>query len=253
MAIVNETFVKRYIHPGDDPIGKVIDSDDKVTIVGIVRDIRQSIYDPPLAEQDWPISQVPRDYELLVLTSMHLLVRTAGRPEAIVPDLRSIFHQLDPTLPFRTPETMNLVIEQALTFERLENWLFGTFAALAVLLSLVGLYGLISHEIEAGTRDIGVRIALGAARSRIFALVYGRVGIMLGVGVAVGLFGTWAVHKLIQTVVALKWEHDTAAITVVVGLFLVIAFSSGVHAGAASCIHRPHGKLANGVVGQLWE
>lgn len=226
VAIVNETFVKRFIHPGEDPIGKVIDSDDKVSIIGVVRDIRQSIYDPPLAEQDWPVSQIPRDFELIVVRSMHLVLRIAGNPESVVPDLRSTFHQLDPTLPFRTPETMNHVIADALTFQRLENWLFATFAGLAVLLSLVGLYGLISHEVEGATRDIGVRMALGATRPRIFRLVYARVGFMVAIGLAVGLFATWMLRKMIQAVITIKWEHEVTAIVAVVVLFGAVALLS---------------------------
>lgn len=226
IAIVNETFVKKFIHSGDDPVGKVIDSDDKVTIVGVVRDIRQSIYEPPLAEMDWPVSQIPRDYELMVVGSMHLVLKTAGKPEAVVPDLRAIFHQLDPTLPFRAPESMNHVIAQALTLERLENWLFASFAGLAVLLSLVGLYGLISHEVEASTRDIGVRMALGATPSRIFRMVYGRVGFMLTIGLAAGLFGTWMLRAVIRAVLTLNWHHDGAAIASVVALFALVALLS---------------------------
>ena len=73
-------------------------------------------------------------------------------------------------------------VSKALTFERLENWLFGAFAALALLLATVGLYGLISHEVEVSTRDIGVRVALGATRTRILGLVYRRVGLMFLTG-----------------------------------------------------------------------
>lgn len=237
VAIVNETFVKRFIHPGEDPIGKVIDSDDKVTIVGVVRDMRQSIYDPSLAEMDWPISQVPRDMQLMVVSSMSLVLQTTGNPESVIPDLRSIFHQLDPTLPFRAPETMSHIIAQALTFQRLENWLFGAFAALAVLLSLVGLYGLISHEVEAGTRDIGVRMALGATRPRIFGMVYARVGFMLAIGLATGLFATWVLRTVIRAVITLKWEHDAAAIAGVLVLFAAVAlFSAFVPARRAASV-----------------
>jgi hypothetical protein len=226
VTVVNEAFVKKFIRPGDDPIGKVIDSDDKVTIIGLVRDIRQSIYDQPLAEMDWPISQIPRDMELIVVGNMHLVLQTAGKPDSVIPELRAIFHQLDPTLPFRTPESMTSVIASALTFERLENWLFASFAGLAVLLSLVGLYGLISHEVEASTRDIGVRMALGATRPRIFAMVYSRVGFMLAVGLACGLFATWALRTIIRAVLTLNWQRDAGAIAGVAALFAAIALLS---------------------------
>ena len=118
---------------------------------------------------------------------MQLVVRTKVDPESIVPALRAAFHDVDPTLPFRTPETMRTVIADTLIFERLENWLFGTFAALAALLAIVGMYGLISHEVELSTRDIGVRLALGASRGRILAGIYRRVGWMLGGGLVLGL------------------------------------------------------------------
>ncbi len=226
VAVVNETFVKRYIPGGQDPIGQVIDSDDKVVIVGVVRNIRQSIFDRPLAEMDWPISQIPPPMRLMVVPSMHLVLRTAGKPESVIGDLHRIFHEIDPTLPFRTPESMNHVIAQALTFERLENWLFGTFAVLAIVLALVGLYGLISHEVEISTRDIGIRIALGATRSRIFGMVYRRVSFMVGVGLMLGLFATWALRTLIRAVMRANWAHDALAVAGVMVLFAAVTMMS---------------------------
>lgn len=223
VAVVNEAFVKKFLRRGEDPIGKTIDSDDKVVIVGVVRNIRQSIYDAPFAEMDWPISQIPPSMRVMVVPSMHLIVRTAGKPQAITGDLRHIFHEIDPTLPFRTAESMQDVIRGALTFERLENWLFGTFALLAVVLAVVGLYGLLSHEVELSTRDIGVRIALGATRAQIFSMIYRRVGWMLVCGLAAGLLATWALRKAIATVVALKWEHDGLALAGVTCLFAAVA------------------------------
>ncbi|HMD47688.1 MAG TPA: FtsX-like permease family protein, partial [Bryobacteraceae bacterium] len=170
--------------------------------------IRQNIYEPPLAETDSPVSQVKLADSMNFLGSMQMVIRTAGDPVSIVPGLRRAFHDVDPTLPFRTPETMRSVIADTLIFERLENWLFGTFAALAVLLAIVGLYGLISHEVELSTREIGVRMALGAPRLRILADIYRRVGWMLGGGVLIGLLLTAAVRKYIGSVVALQLDKD---------------------------------------------
>jgi len=147
-----------------------------------------------------------------LLSSMMLVVRTGGNPNYIVPSLRRVFHDADPTLPFRTPETMRSVIADTLIFERLENWLFGTFAVLAVLLAVVGLYGLISHEVELSRRDIGVRMALGAQRGRILGDIYRRVGSMLGIGVAIGLGLTAAAQKYIGSVVALQLDKDAGRI-----------------------------------------
>lgn len=224
VAAVNEAFVKKFFSNGDDPIGKQLeDGDDKVTIVGIVRDIRQDIFSPPLAEFDYPISQIPLKLRAIEIPSMHLVVRTTIKPEAVIGDLHRVFHEIDPTLPFRTPETMRDVIADALTFERLENWLFGSFAALAALLAIVGMYGLIRHEVEMSTRDIGVRMALGATRLRIFKLICGRVSMMLAGGVIIGLLLTWAANRLIASLVAIQPERDAVAIAGLVAAFIAAA------------------------------
>jgi len=212
VIVVNEAFVKKFIPQGRDPIGMQLEGHDHETIVGVVKNIRQNIYDAPLAEMDHPASQVKLADSMNFLGSMEMVIRTSGDPNNIVPALRRTFHDVDPTLPFRTPETMNAVIADTLIFERLENWLFGTFAALAVLLAIVGLYGLISHEVELSTREIGVRMALGAPRGRILADIYRRVGWMLGGGVVIGLLLTAAARKYIGSVVALDLDKDAGRI-----------------------------------------
>ncbi len=89
----------------------------------------------------------------------------------------------------------------------------GSFASLAVLLAIVGLYGLISHEVELSTHDIGIRLALGATRGRVLAGVYRRVGVMLLMGVAIGLLVTAAVQKLLAAVLIIHANRDAAVIT----------------------------------------
>jgi putative ABC transport system permease protein len=212
VIVVNEAFVKKFIPEGRDPIGMQLDGHDHETIVGVVKNIRQNLYEPPLAETDYPISQVKLADSMNFLGSMQMVVRTSGDPNRIVASLRRAFHDVDPTLPFRSPETMTAVVADTLIFERLENWLFGTFAALAVLLAIVGLYGLISHEVELSTREIGVRMALGAPRGRILGDIYRRVGWMLGGGVVVGLLLTAAARKYIGSVVALDLDKDAGRI-----------------------------------------
>ncbi|HXE12142.1 MAG TPA: ABC transporter permease [Bryobacteraceae bacterium] len=213
VAVINEAFVKKFMTNGDDTIGKQFkDGDDTVTIIGLVRNVRQNIFEPPLAEFDYPISQIPPKLIPIYMPAMHLAIRTAVKPESIIGELRRVFHEVDPTLPFRTPETMSTVVAGALTFERLENWLFGTFAALAALLALVGLYGLITHEVEMSSRDIGVRMALGATRLRILAGIYRRVAFLLCGGMLIGLGITWAASRLIRSVVTVKMGHDAVAV-----------------------------------------
>ncbi len=212
VMVVNERFVQRFVPAGRDPIGMHLDDDSKTMIVGVVKNIRQNIYGAPLAEMDYISSQVPAKDSMLVLGNMTVIIRTTVAPESIIPSLRRAWHDVDPTLPFRLPETMRTVIADTLIFERMENWLFGAFAALAVLLAIVGLAGLISHEVELSTRDIGVRMALGATRRRILAGIYRRVGWMLGAGVLIGLALIWATRRYIGSVVEIHGHGDAVRV-----------------------------------------
>ncbi len=219
VGVVNEAFVKKFIPSGRDPIGMEIgdnsqtqtlasESDPRILIVGVVKNIRQTIYQPPFPEMDFLVSQLPAEQSLSTIGSMHLLIRTAVDPKSIEPSLRSALAAVDATVPLREPETMEEVIADVLTFERLENWLFGAFAALAIVLALVGLYGLISHEVELSSRDIGIRLAVGASRIRILLGVYRRVSIMLVSGVVIGLGVAWSAQRFINAVVAFKLSSD---------------------------------------------
>ena len=99
VIVVNEAFVKKFIPAGRDPIGMQIENDEKPTIVGVVKDVRQNIYEPPMAETDYPISQVKLKDSLTYMGNMQLVVRTKVDPESIVPALRTAFRDVDPTLP----------------------------------------------------------------------------------------------------------------------------------------------------------
>jgi hypothetical protein len=220
VVVVNEAFVKKFFADGEDPLGKYVEGwTDKPMIVGVVRSIRQNVYQPPMAEMDASISQIPAQYTLEALSNMQLVIRTSVDPSSVISGLRRAFHEVDPGLPFRQPETMRDIVADILVFERLENWLFGTFAALAVLLALVGLYGLISHEVELSTREIGVRMALGATRVRVLSALYRRVALMLLAGVIAGLLIASAAQKLVVSVVVIRAFQDAA---VILGLAAVL-------------------------------
>ena len=226
-VVVNQAFVKKFFDAGEDPIGKNIEGwYGKLLIVGVVGSVRQNIYEPPLAEVDGSIYQMPAQYQLQTISNMSLLVSTAVEPQAIVPGLRQVFHELDPSLPFRPPLTMGQVVADVLVLERLENWLFGTFAALAVSLAVVGLYGLISHEVELSTRDIGVRIALGAPRGAVLAAIYRRVGLMLLGGIVGGLAITGAIQKVLSAIVVIHGAKDAGTIAMLASILFAVGIAS---------------------------
>jgi predicted permease len=215
-VLVNEAFVKKFIPAGLDPTAQLIDDSPKREewghIVGVTGNVRQSIYDPPMAERDWLIDEIPAKYQADALANMTLMVRTAGDPQQIIPAVRAAVHELDPTVPFDEPRTMDEVVAETLVFERMESWLFGIFASLALLLALVGLYGLVAHEVEQSTRDIGVRMALGATRSGILTMVMRRVAWMVGAGALAGLVLTFATRKLIGVVIFLDTQKEAGEI-----------------------------------------
>jgi predicted permease len=219
-VVVNERFQSKFLPSGPDVVGQRIDDADKeadwTRIVGVTGNVRQNIYGAPLAERDWLIDAVPLDQRVANISSMSLVIRVDGDPASIVPALRSAIHNIDPTVPFKTPLTMTEVVSETLAFERMESWLFGIFASLALALAMVGLYGLISHEVEQSRRDIGVRMALGATRNLILGMVLRRVALMLLAGTAAGLVLTLFARRLIGMVIYFEAQKEA-------GGFLLVA------------------------------
>jgi ABC-type antimicrobial peptide transport system permease subunit len=159
---------------------------------------------------------------------MTLLVRTKGDPRQIVGQLRSIIHELDPSIPLETPRTMTEVVSETLVLERMESWLFGIFAGLAFALAMVGLYGLITQEVEQGTRDIGVRMALGATRARVLGMVMTRVAWMLCIGSATGLGLALMMRELIAMVIYFKAEQEGGSFVLLASLLIACGLCAAV-------------------------
>ncbi|HEY3990867.1 MAG TPA: ABC transporter permease [Acidobacteriaceae bacterium] len=204
-VVVNEAFVKKFFPQGGEPVGAHIDGEN-AEIVGVVSNVRQALDRPPLAEMDYLANALPVADPLDYLSGMSLVVRAEGDPKAIYGELREAIHAVDPTVPFRTPETMDEIVLDQLNFQRMESWLFGGFAALALLLAIVGIYGLLSHEVEQGTRDIGVRMALGATRANIVRTVTGRAAAMVAAGLAAGTLLTLLASRAIAAVLPQVYE-----------------------------------------------
>jgi predicted permease len=229
---VNEAFVSKFLAAGYGPATPHLDDNDKpeekTAVVGVMGNVRQDIREPYLAEMDYLIDEIPVKERSATLSSMVLVTRTQGDPKQIVSALRNALREIDPTVPLSEPRTMTEVVSEQLVFERMEGWLFGIFASLALALALVGLYGLVSHEVEQSARDIGVRMALGATRSRILSMVLERVALMLAAGTAVGLVLTYAARKLIGMVIYFEAQKEAggflslALLVVVAGLLAAL-------------------------------
>ena len=225
-VMVNDAFVREFIPAGLDATAQRIDDSDvdekKTQIVGVAGNIRQDIEEPPLAEMDGLMDELPVAERADMLSSMVLLVRTSGDPALAIPAVRAAVHDIDPTVPFNEPRAMTEVVSDTLVFQRMVGWLFGIFAGLALVLALVGLYGLVSHEVEQSTRDIGVRMALGATRNLILGMVLRRVAWMLSAGTVAGFLLTVIARKLIGMVIYFDAQKEAGGF-LLLALLLVVA------------------------------
>ena len=196
VAIINESLARKYFGNAS-ALGRRFsffgNSDRKFEIVGVVKDAKYS----SLREAVPPTFYLfcfgeVRDWD------MTFAVRIAGRPAAVIDDLRRVVHETDPTLQLRRIRTMDEVVDASLRQERIIANLGGFFSLTALALACLGLYGTLSFTVAQRTREIGVRVALGAQRVNVLSLVVGQ-GLKLAVtGSAVGLVGALAVTRLVS-------------------------------------------------------
>lgn len=223
--IVNEAFVREFIPQGLDPVTQKIDNFQPWSpIVGVTSSVRQHIYEKPMAEADYLADSIDPKERSSDLQSMFLVVRFDGDGKALTPALRDAIHAIDPTVPFKEPVRMDAVVDKALSMDRLESWLFGIFAGMALLLALVGLYGLISHEVEQGRREIGIRMALGALRGRVLAMILQRVGLLLVAGTVLGMGLTYVARRLIGIVIYIDAQKEAGVVIGIATLLLAVGF-----------------------------
>ena len=197
VAVVNPAFVKRYFG-GRSPLGARIgdgnapDVKPDIEIVGIVADISyQGV------REEWEQAYFPLVSGMTC--GCNFYVRIQGSPEAAFRSIRTIVRKEDPTLTISYLRTLDEQVSRSLTTERMLAALSGSFGTLALLLSLVGLYGVISFTVTQRTREIGVRLALGATRLATVWLVLRDALVMTAIGIAVALPSVWALGRLVES------------------------------------------------------
>ena len=221
VIIINETAALRYF-PNEDPLGHSIafgvpsDMSPNREIVGVVADIKDGPPDTPAM----PAAYIPFDQ-----IGFGLVVRTSQAEQSIFPSLVSAIRQVRPGLVVEGETTMTERMNRlpSASLHRATAWLVGTFATLALLLSVVGLYGVVAYTVGQRTREIGVRMALGAQRRSVYRLVVGEVAGLVSVGTALGLICAVVAATLMRRLLFGVQSWDAPTLATAAGTLIVSA------------------------------
>jgi predicted permease len=196
-VIINKALAHKYF-PGQDPLGQRLHLEGEVfTIGGIVGNIRQAGLDrKPLPEIYMPYAAAEA---MKWLDDAVLVIRTSIPPESLTQEVRVVVASVNPAQPLYNVLTMEQVIDESLASRRLNLWLLAIFAGIALVLSASGLYGVISYLVAQRTREIGMRIALGAQAGDVIGLVMRQGARLTGAGILVGLLGAFAFTRVLQS------------------------------------------------------
>jgi predicted permease len=223
VIIVNETMAHR-TWGDEDPIGKRITvyvgpRELPVTVVGVVADSRQmSLEEAVVPEMNFPMAQTGN-----FLRRFNLIVRTQTEPTSLLPALRSTVAKLDSQLPLYNVLTIQGAVDQSLSVRRFALYVLGLFAAVALVLAVSGIYGVIGHAVNQRMREMGIRMALGAARRDVFKLILGEGGKLAVIGVATGIVASYLVTQFLRTLLYGITPTDPLTFATVALLLLLTA------------------------------
>jgi predicted permease len=213
VAIVNEAFVRTY-WPDQDPIGKHVGDRE---VIGVVGDYKQ---------QDVASEMAPEVFWNGLERSLTLAARTDSDPRAMIPAVRAQIESVDPAQPVSSIKTMNDYMAASVAEPRFYTLALASFALMSLLLAAVGIYGVISYSVVAGTHEIGLRMALGATGRGVLRTVIGRGMLLIVTGLVSGLAGALALTRLISSCLYGVGPRDVAtliSITIILGVVALLA------------------------------
>jgi len=226
VAIINEAMAAKY-WPGIDPIGRQVGVANPKwplrTVVGVVADVKHySLKETPAPEMYVPYTQ----NEIGIWPPMRTLqaaVRGDAPPEALLSGIHRALRAVDPDLPVAHASTLTRLVEDATAPARFSVLLLAAFGGLALVLATIGMYGVVSYSVVQRTREIGVRLALGARRGQVFAMVVGRGSRLAAVGVGIGLVVALGATRLLRGLLYGVQPTDPLTFAGVAALLIVVA------------------------------
>ena len=222
VSVINEALARR-LFPDTDPIGTRIlmpwlKGDRLATIVGVVRDLKYAAID-----QDATPELFFQHTEAPLFTIM-LVMRTDGDPIAAAPAIRTALSTIDPTQSFYSIRTMEQGIAESIAPRRFNLLLLGTFAAVALVLAVLGVYGVVAYAVAERTHEIGIRLALGAERARVVRMIVAQGMSGIALGILAGVIGAWTATRLMTSLLYGVRPHDAATFAIATLMLAIVAF-----------------------------
>ena len=219
VVVVSESLAKLY-WPKEDALGKRLKPElaggDWYQVVGVAADVRHWAADVTDVEPTayYPYMQVPEPFLPQLEGSMSIAVRSANSA-GLLDSIRSAVSQVDATVPVYGVKSMEEMVSDSGSLRRFDMWLIGTFASLALILASVGIYGVMAYSVSQRTREIGIRVALGASRSNVLRLIMGQGAKLALIGVFVGILGALGLSRLMESLLFGVSARDLATFSLV--------------------------------------
>jgi putative ABC transport system permease protein len=239
VAIISQSFAQRYF-PGKDPLGLHVKVGDRydgpmpaITIVGIVGDVKQGALDQPTVDEMYePLAQSaaalgPMAAMIGVVSGMDVVIRTEAEPAQLTANLEKIIYQLDPLLAVSQAHTMDEIVAATESSRRLNTAILTAFAAIALMLSLLGIYGVLAYSVAQRTREIAIRMALGASRRTVLLRILRYAFTLTVTGVTAGLIASIGLTHFLKSLLYGVKPVDGVTIAGAIVVLLVCSALAG--------------------------